>query len=165
MVALVGPTAVGKSRLALALAEHVPLEIVAADSRTVYRGLDVATAKPTPAERALVPHHLLDVVEPDEPTRWRCTRPGAGGCARDRGARPAAAGGRRRRPVCQRRRDGLVLPEVAPDPELRAALEARAAREGWQALQAELAAVDPTAPRASTRGTSVGSSARWRSSV
>jgi tRNA dimethylallyltransferase len=64
---LVGPTGVGKSEVALAFAERVGAEIVCADSRQVYRGLDIGTAKPSPADRRRVPHHLLDLVDPDEP--------------------------------------------------------------------------------------------------
>ena len=67
LAAIVGPTASGKSELAMALAARQPVEIVVADSRQVYRGMDVGTAKPTAAERAAVPHHLLDLVAPDEP--------------------------------------------------------------------------------------------------
>ncbi len=65
--AIVGPTASGKSALALALAAQLPVEIISADSRQVYRGMDVGTAKPSLAEREAVPHHLLDLVAPDEP--------------------------------------------------------------------------------------------------
>src|SRR5574341_2297439 len=67
VVFVVGPTAVGKSQMAVELAELFDGEIVGADSRQVYRGLDIGTAKPTAAQRARVPHHLIDVVEPDEP--------------------------------------------------------------------------------------------------
>ncbi|MFH1140596.1 MAG: tRNA (adenosine(37)-N6)-dimethylallyltransferase MiaA [Chloroflexota bacterium] len=66
VVAIVGPTGVGKTALSLALAERFPVEIVSVDSRQVYRGMDIGTAKPTPEERACVPHHLIDVVEPTE---------------------------------------------------------------------------------------------------
>jgi tRNA dimethylallyltransferase len=67
LAAIVGPTATGKSDLAMAIAARQPVEIVVADSRQVYRGMDVGTAKPTASDRAAVPHHLLDVVAPDEP--------------------------------------------------------------------------------------------------
>jgi tRNA dimethylallyltransferase len=67
LIAIVGPTASGKTDLALALAPRLPLEIVVADSRQVYRGMDVGTAKPDAAARTAVPHHLLDLVDPDEP--------------------------------------------------------------------------------------------------
>ena len=67
MLAIVGPTGVGKTALALALAAQVPLEVVSADSRTVYRWMDIGTAKANLDERRFVPHHLIDVVDPDEP--------------------------------------------------------------------------------------------------
>lgn len=67
LAGIVGPTASGKTDLALALAERLPVEIVVADSRQVYRGMDIGTAKPDARARALVPHHLVDVVDPDEP--------------------------------------------------------------------------------------------------
>src|SRR4051812_33146883 len=72
--ALLGPTASGKSRLALELADKLPLEIVSLDSAQVYRGMDIGTAKPTAAERARVPHHLIDIIDPDQAYsvgRWR----------------------------------------------------------------------------------------------
>ncbi|HXQ21052.1 MAG TPA: tRNA (adenosine(37)-N6)-dimethylallyltransferase MiaA, partial [Candidatus Acidoferrales bacterium] len=72
IIALVGPTGVGKTELALAIAQQFDAEIVNADSRQVYRYLDIGSAKPTAAQRALVPHHLLDVVDPDE--RFDCAR-------------------------------------------------------------------------------------------
>jgi tRNA dimethylallyltransferase len=67
LAAVLGPTAVGKTEFVLALAERLPIEVLVADSRQVYRGMDVGTAKPTAAERANVTHHLIDLVEPDEP--------------------------------------------------------------------------------------------------
>src|SRR5579883_1215562 len=67
VLALVGPTATGKTALSLALAERRPFEVVSADSRMVYRWMDIGTAKPACDERARVPHHLIDVVDPDEP--------------------------------------------------------------------------------------------------
>lgn len=145
VLAIVGPTAVGKTRLALALAERVPLEIVSADSRTVYRGMDIATAKPTPAERARVPHHLLDVAEPDQPYSLAMYQAAALAAIADiiqRGRLPLLVGGAGLyvSAVC----DGLMLPDVPPDPELRDTLEARARQDGWQALQPLLRAVDPT---------------------
>ncbi|MEM1449124.1 MAG: tRNA (adenosine(37)-N6)-dimethylallyltransferase MiaA [Planctomycetota bacterium] len=142
---LIGTTASGKSRLALDLAPRLGAEVVALDSMTVYRGLDVGTAKPTPAERALVRHHLLDVADPAE--RYDVQRYLAD--VRDaledierRGATPLFVGG-----------TGFYLAallrgifEGPPiDPELRRGLEARMAREGGAVLHAELAAVDPDA--------------------
>ncbi len=72
---IVGPTAVGKTAVALALAAHWPLEVISADSRQVYRRLDIGTAKPTRKERARVPHHGVDVVEPGHPLQRRALRP------------------------------------------------------------------------------------------
>ncbi|MDH3383765.1 MAG: tRNA (adenosine(37)-N6)-dimethylallyltransferase MiaA, partial [Deltaproteobacteria bacterium] len=66
ILVLSGPTASGKTAIALSLARAFPLEIVSADSMQVYRGMDIGTAKPTPAQRAEVPHHLVDVADPDE---------------------------------------------------------------------------------------------------
>ena len=66
LVAIVGPTAVGKSKLAMDIAQQLDSEIISSDSRQVYRFLDIGTAKPTPEERILVPHHLIDIVDPDE---------------------------------------------------------------------------------------------------
>ena len=77
LVAVVGPTASGKSALALRLARERSGEIVSCDSLQVYRGLDIGTAKPTPEERAQVRHHLVDVADPDEPfsaATWRTNR-------------------------------------------------------------------------------------------
>src|SRR5512141_3445005 len=67
LILIVGPTAVGKTELALQLAERLDGEIVSADSRLFYRGMDIGTAKPTPVEMARVPHHLVDVANPDQP--------------------------------------------------------------------------------------------------
>jgi tRNA dimethylallyltransferase len=143
IVAIVGPTGVGKTRLALEVAEHVPVEVVSADSRTVYRWMDIGTAKPTREEQARVPHHLLDVVDPDESYSLALYQRQALAAIeriQARGKVPLLVGGAGLyvSAVCE----GLTLPEVAPDPTFRARMEARAQDEGWQALQRELAAVD-----------------------
>ena len=144
VLALVGPTATGKTALALALAGPLGAEVVSADSRMVYRWMDVGTAKPSEAERAGVPHHLLDVVDPDEPYSVALYQQQAlAAIARihRRGRLPLLVGGTGLyvRAVC----DGLRIPAVPPDEPFRRDLEARAAREGWESLQAELARVDP----------------------
>ena len=144
IVAIVGPTAVGKTRLALELAERMPVEVVSADSRTVYRWMDIGTAKATREEQARVPHHLIDVVDPDESYSLALYQRQAMAAAERIRARrrvPLLVGGAGLyvSAVC----DGLSLPEVAPDAEFRSTMEARAATEGWQALQRELLAVDP----------------------
>jgi len=148
--ALLGPTASGKSRLALELAARHPLEIVSVDSGQVYRGMDIGTAKPTREERARVPHHLIDLVDPTESYsagRFRADAVRAIEGVLGRGRVPLLVGGTMLyyRALAQ----GIdALPEA--DPALRARLDARAAREGWPALHAELARVDPvTAERLS----------------
>ena len=125
------------------MAEHLPVEVVSADSRTVYRWMDIGTAKPTREEQARVPHHLLDVVDPDESYSLALYQRQALGAIeriQARGKVPLLVGGAGLyvSAVCE----GLTLPEVAPDPAFRARMEARAQDEGWQALQRELAAVD-----------------------
>jgi tRNA dimethylallyltransferase len=144
LLVLVGPTACGKTALALELAERCPLEVVSADSRTVYRGMDIGTAKPTLAERQRVPHHLLDVVDPDEPYSLATYQTQALAAIADIQARGRLAvlvggAGLYVSAVC----DGLQLPDVPPDLAFRTALEAREAR----VLQAELAQVDPESAR------------------
>ena len=142
-ICLAGPTASGKSALALQLAGQLPLEIVSVDSAQVYRGMDIGTAKPGAAERAAVPHHLIDLIEPEQAYS-------AAQFVHDAGAAAAAVRARGRLPLLvggtmlyfKALRDGLdALP--AADPAVRAAIDARAAVEGWPALHAELQRVDP----------------------
>lgn len=142
-VLLLGPTACGKSALALALAEAVPLEIVSIDSAQVYRGLDLGSAKPSAAERACVPHHLLDLRDPAAPySAADFTRDATAAIAaiRGRGRLPLAVGGTML--YAKALGDGLsALP--AADPAVRARIDARARELGWPALHAELARLDP----------------------
>jgi tRNA dimethylallyltransferase len=145
VLALVGPTAAGKTALALALAEVLPIEVVSADSRTVYRWMDIGTAKPTPDERRRVAHHLLDVVDPDQAYSLATYQQQAREAIeriQARGRVPVLVGGAGLyvSAACE----GLRLPDVPPDARYRAELEARAREEGWQALQRQLAEVDPT---------------------
>ena len=142
-VLLMGPTASGKSALALGLARRFGGEIVSADSAQVYRGMDIGTAKPDAATRAIVPHHLLDLLDPTEPysaARFRDDALAAIAAIRSRGRVPIVAGGTML--YFKALREGLsALPRA--DATVRDALDARAAREGWPALHAELARVDP----------------------
>jgi tRNA dimethylallyltransferase len=145
VVALLGPTAAGKTELAAELAVRLGGEVVSVDSRQVYRRLDIGTAKPDAATRARVPHHLLDLVEPDEPfdaaTYARLGRSAIAAMA-DRGRPVVLCGG-----------SGLyfrVLTEglfagPAPDPEVRRELDAELERAGAIAMHAELRRVDPRA--------------------
>ena len=155
-IVLAGPTASGKSAHALDLARALrptcPVEIVSVDSALVYRGLDIGTAKPHPAERAEVPHHLLDLIDVSQSySAARFLRDAREAIAqiRSRGALPLLVGGTML--YVKSLREGLD--EIPPsDPAVRARLDARAADEGWPALHAELARVDPvTAARLAPR--------------
>ncbi|HET8630354.1 MAG TPA: tRNA (adenosine(37)-N6)-dimethylallyltransferase MiaA [Thermomicrobiales bacterium] len=146
LVVIAGPTAVGKTEAALALAHDFGSEIVSADSRQVYRGMDIGTAKPTPAERAAAPHHLLDLVDPDEAfslADYQALAYRAIDAIHARGRVPLLVGGT---PLYVNAVvEGWRLPGVPPSPALRAALEAEVARGGAEALARRLAAVDPAA--------------------
>ncbi len=146
LLAVVGPTAVGKTAISLRLAKDFDGEIVSADSRQIYRGLDIGADKISLAERAVVPHHLLDVVAPDEVltlAEFQRTAYAAIDDIHHRGRLPLLVGGTGLyvRAVL----DGLSIPEAPPDEALRAELEAYAAERGADALHARLAAVDPVA--------------------
>jgi tRNA dimethylallyltransferase len=143
---LCGPTAVGKTALSVGLAERLGAEIIAADSRTVYRGMEIGTAKPTAEERRRVPHHLLDIVDP----RARFTvadfqrlAQQAVGEIRRRGRVPLVVGGSGL--YVQAVVDDLTIPPVSGDPEVRRRLEEEARVRGPQHLHARLAAVDAAA--------------------
>lgn len=142
-ILLMGPTASGKTALAIALAHDFPAEIVSVDSALVYRQMDIGTAKPSAELRAEVPHHLIDLVDPVEAYS-------AGRFRRDALAAMAAIRGRGRVPVLvggtmlyfRALQFGLAeLPDA--DPALRAELDEAATQRGWPALHAELAQVDP----------------------
>lgn len=147
LVVIAGPTGVGKTAVAVALAKRAPIEVINADSRQVYRGMDAATGKPAPEERRAVVHHLIDVVEPDE--RYQAARFQADAAAlveaiRGRGALPAVVGG-----------TGLYIralirgldPAPPADPAFRQELAALAAREGRAALHRRLASQAPAVAR------------------
>jgi tRNA dimethylallyltransferase len=142
-IALAGPTASGKTALSLAIAARWPVEIISVDSALVYRGMDIGTAKPSAAERARVPHHLIDILEPEEAYSAARFVEDANRLIdeiRARGRWPLLVGGTMM--YFKAFMDGLDrLP--AADPQIRAALDAEAAARGWPAMHAELAAVDP----------------------
>ena len=144
LLGIVGPTATGKTDLALALARVLPVEILVADSRQIYRGMDVGTAKPDAAARAAVPHHLLDLADPDEPltvAQWvmaaRAVLPEIGG----RGRLPMVVGGTGL--YVSALVDGHDYASQARSPELRDRLAERLETDGLAALAAELRRVDP----------------------
>jgi tRNA dimethylallyltransferase len=144
-ICLAGPTASGKSALAMQLAEalHGEVEFISVDSAQVYRGMDIGTAKPDASDRARVPHHLIDLIEPEQAysaAMFVRDATAAAEAIRARGRLPLLVGGTML--YFKALRDGLdAMP--AADPALRAQLDARAAAEGWPALHAELAKVDP----------------------
>lgn len=142
-IALVGPTASGKTAAALAIAQHLPVEIISVDSALVYRGMDIGTAKPNARELAQVPHHLIDIRDPTQAysaaefardaTQWIAN-------IRHRSKMPLLVGGTML--YLKALRDGIDdLPTAHAG--LRAVIEAEAAALGWPALHAELARVDP----------------------
>jgi len=146
LFAIVGPTAVGKTAISLQLAAALDGEIVSADSRQIYRGLDIGTDKASPAQQALVPHHLLDVVDPDHVltlAEYQRAAYAAIDGIHSRGRQPLLVGGTGLylRAVLE----GLGIPEVPPNEDLRAELEAFAVAHGSLALHARLAALDPVA--------------------
>ena len=144
LIGVVGPTASGKTDLAVALARRVPVEILVADSRQVYRGMDIGTAKPDAAARAAAPHHLIDLVDPDEPftvAQWVEAARKLIDEVAERGRIPMLVGG-----------TGLYVEALLAghdyaaqpwSPERRARLLERLDAEGLEPLAAELAALDP----------------------
>lgn len=142
LLVLSGPTASGKSAAAMALARRLPLEIVSADSVQVYRGMDIGTAKPTPMERREVPHHLIDVADPDEPySAGRFVRDAVEAIRdiRSRGRFPILVGG-----------TGMYLralirglDPLPSDPRIREGLRVRWEKEGGEALYERLRRIDP----------------------
>jgi tRNA dimethylallyltransferase len=144
-VCIMGPTCTGKTALALALARQFPLEVISVDSALVYRGMDVGTSKPSRAERAAVPHHLIDICDPREAYsagRFRRDALELIDAIRGRGKIPLLVGGTM---LYYRALIHGLAPLPEADANVRAKLEARAGERGWAALHAELAAVDPAA--------------------
>jgi len=144
-LAITGPTACGKTELALALARDFPLEIISMDSAMVYRGMDIGTAKPDRATRSEVPHHLIDILDPEAAYS-------AGRFAADATRLVAEIAARGRLPLVvggtmlylKALREGIApLPER--DPAIRGRIDARAEQAGWEALHAELAVIDAEA--------------------
>jgi len=145
LLVIVGPTGVGKTAVAVRLAATLPLEAVNADSRQIYRGMDIGTGKPTPEEQAALRHHLIDVVDPDERyhvARFRADALRALADIRERGRLPVVVGG-----------TGLYIrallkglrPAPPADPAVRAELEREAREHGSAVLHERLKVLDPEA--------------------
>ncbi|HET7369491.1 MAG TPA: tRNA (adenosine(37)-N6)-dimethylallyltransferase MiaA [Gammaproteobacteria bacterium] len=144
-ILLMGPTATGKSDAALALAARLSAEIVSVDSAMVYRGMDIGTAKPSPAEQAAVPHHLIDILDPAErysAAQFRDDALAAMQTITDRGRVPVLVGGTL---LYFRALMRGLAPLPGADPGYRAEVERQAEAIGWPALHARLATVDPEA--------------------
>jgi len=146
LIVIVGPTAVGKTRLAVRLCEELGGEIISADSRQVYRYMDIGTAKPSEEERRRVSHHLIDIVDPDEGFTLAQYQDLAYGAIDDvirRGKVPFLVGGTGL--YIKAVTEGFAIPRVEPNPDLRRRLYREAAEMGRDVLYARLQAVDPIA--------------------
>jgi tRNA dimethylallyltransferase len=146
VIAIIGPTAVGKSELALHLAQYFALEIISADSRQVYRYMDIGTNKPSRVERASVPHHIIDVVDPNEDFSLAVYHQLASEALtdiREKDRLPLLVGGTGL--YVWSLVEGWKIPQVPPDREMRRRLETRAQLEDSQLLYQELENIDPVA--------------------
>ncbi len=146
LIAIVGPTAIGKTALSIQLARRLDGEIISADSRQIYRKMEIGTARPTSAECAAAPHHLVAIIEPDEPFSLATYQELAMAAIADsmaRGRLPLLVGGSGQYLAAVL--EGWQIPRVPPHEELRAALEEEARQQGAAALHARLAQVDPQA--------------------
>jgi tRNA dimethylallyltransferase len=146
LLIILGPTASGKTNLAIEIAQAVQGEIISADSRQIYRFMDIGTAKPTPAQQAEIPHHLLDVVNPDESlslAQYQRMTYDTITAIHERGHLPMLVGGTGQYITAVI--EGWTIPEVPPNEALRTELETFAAEQGAMALHERLAQLDPTA--------------------
>ncbi len=146
LIVILGPTAVGKTGLAMAMAAALDGEIVGADSRQTYRYMDIGTAKPTLEQQRSIPHHLIDIVNPDENlsvAEYQRLAYAAIDAIHERGRLPLLVGGTGQYITAVV--EGWSIPEVPPNPTLRAELEAYAAVHGAEALHRRLHSVDPAA--------------------
>jgi tRNA dimethylallyltransferase len=149
LILIVGPTAVGKTEISIQIAERLQGEIVSADSRLFYRGMDIGTAKPTVAQRARVPHHLIDVTDPDKSWSLAVFQQQAHQSIADihaRGKLPFLVGGTGQ--YLRAVTEGWTPPPIAADPRLREVLEGLADSYGPQWLHAALSRLDPHAAQA-----------------
>ena len=146
LIAILGPTAVGKTKIAIQLAERIDGEIVSADSRLFYRGMDIGTAKPTLADRVRVPHYLVDVADPDETwslATFQETAYQAIDRIHRRGRQPLLVGGTGQ--YLRAVGEGWLIPKQEPDPRLRTELENWVRMIGPDGLHTRLRVLDPEA--------------------
>ncbi len=146
IVAIVGPTCTGKTWLSLRLAEQLGTEIIACDSRTIYRYMDIGTAKPTVGEQSLIKHHLLDIIDPDETytvARYKDDAEPIIENLRQSGLKPIVCGGTGF--YFRNLLEGLSIPAVPPQSELRRQLNLVGDNQGNEVLYAKLSALDPAA--------------------
>ena len=146
VLVLVGPTAVGKTELAIRLAQKLKGEIVSADSRLLYRGMDIGTAKPTKSEMAQAPHHMIDLAEPDEIWSLATFQQKMMTSIADiqaRGKLPIVAGGTGQ--YIRSMMEGWIIPTVLPDPRMREVLEKIGQEIGVAELHRRLSIIDPDA--------------------
>ena len=146
LVVIAGPTAVGKTKLAIELAGRFDGEVINADSRYLYRGFHIGVAKPTEAERKGIPHHLIDILDPDQDMSLALFQKRANeaiGSVLERSKLPFLVGGT---PLyINAVIEGWRIPEVPPDPEFRRRMEQLAERDGLETLVYQLSAIDPEA--------------------
>ena len=146
LIAIIGPTAVGKTELAIQLAERLGAELISADSRLLYRGMDIGTAKPSRQDLARVPHHLIDVADPDETWSLAAFQRAAAeaiAAIHTRGKLPILVGGTGQ--YLRSIFDAWAPPRLAAQSQLRAALAAWAKELGGDELHRRLGVIDPPA--------------------
>ena len=146
LIVIVGPTAVGKTELSINIAERIGGEIISADSRLFYRGMDIGTAKPAKAERERVAHHLIDVSDPDDTWNLGRFKEAAAACINDIFRRikiPLLVGGTGQ--FVRAITEGWVVPSIKPDPLLREVLMSWSQQIGLAGLHTRLGSIDPQA--------------------
>ena len=145
LVAIVGPTAVGKTELSIAVAKALQAEIISADSRLIYRGMDIGTAKPSPEQLAQVPHHLIDIAEPEQSwslAKFMQAADAAIAGVQERKRLPLLVGGTGQYVTAIL--EGWAPPPIAADDSIRTRYEDFAAEQGISALHSQLKEVDPS---------------------
>ena len=148
LIVIVGPTAVGKSRIAIEVSGRLEGEIVSADSRLFYRGMDIGTAKPSDEDRRLIPHHLIDIADPDEVISLRIFQEKAQDCIRkimNRNKLPILVGGTGQ--YIHSVTEGWIIPPQKPNHRMRNLLNAWANEIGSDAIYQKLVMLDPAAAK------------------